>query len=323
MPDSPSTKPAVDSIIVDDPPAPGTDEWMKIMSASKVPAALGVSRWQSPFALWHEMKGTVPKQEFEEGRGDWGHIAERSLAAWWLHENPGFQLNQRDGVQGSAEIAYSNPALSFANIATLDRRAIDRTKSPRTPHADRFHIVECKTAFDMSDWGYPEDGVEGVPADYYSQVLFQMGVAGIHHASIVVLGRGMPEIFNIPWDPERFAAIIDRLDDFMRSLDADEPPELDNTVATYETVRGLHPDIDREQVIEVDLEVAERVLDAARSVDLSKAAERAAKIELADLMGNARQAYVNGVKVADRRSKKGGTPYVQINKKADITATTN
>ena len=42
------------------------------------------------------------------------------------------------------------------------------------------------------------------------------------------------------------------------------------------------------------------------------------KIRAADLMGSARLLECDGVKIADRRAKSGGTPYVQFNKKAQV-----
>lgn len=37
--------------LINDPPAPGTDEWRSILSASKIAAVLGISPWQSPYSL--------------------------------------------------------------------------------------------------------------------------------------------------------------------------------------------------------------------------------------------------------------------------------
>lgn len=299
--------------VVANPPKPGTPEWRKIITASKVPAILGISRFQSQFSLWHEMHGDVDPEDKDPDRMQWGHIAEASLAAWWAYKNPGAKLNPRRG--GTYEIAYSNDALPFDNVATLDRRGFFPTASP----GERFHIVECKTAMTFDDWGRPGEP-DSIPADYYSQVMFQMGVSGIHRASAVVLGPyGEPEIHDVVFRQDEFDAIVDRCVQWQASLEMGLAPQLDQSVSTYETVRGLHPDIDRDAVEYIDRDQAVGLLDRIVAVGEAEAAARAAKIEAMELMGSARLLKCGDVKVADRRSKLGGKPYVQFDKKADLS----
>lgn len=303
--------------IVTNPPAPGTPEWRTIITASKVPAILGVSRWKSSFALWHEMAGNLEAPELPADRMAWGHIAEKSLAEFWQYrantDGGKWQLNS------GGEIAYTNAALPFPNMVTLDRRAIDRSKASTAP--DRFHILECKTAATLADWGRPGED-DAVPMDYFAQVQFQMGVSGIHTASVVVLGpNAEPEIHAIEFNPEVFSAIVDRCEKWMRTLSDQEPPALDDSVSTYEAIRGLHPEIDRELAVEVSADQAIELLDAIVGEDEAKKAARSAKITAAELMGNARLLVCGPVKIADRRAKAGGTPFVQFNKKADLSDT--
>lgn len=299
--------------VVANPPKPGTPEWRKIITASKVPAILGISRFQSQFSLWHEMHGDVDPEVKDPDRMQWGHIAEASLAAWWAYKHPGAKLNPRRG--GTYEIVYSNDALPFDNVATLDRRGFFPTASP----GERFHIVECKTAMSFDDWGRPGEP-DSIPADYYSQAMFQMGVSGIHRASAVVLGPyGEPEIHDVVFRQAEFDAIVDRCVQWQASLEMGLAPQLDRSVSTYETVRGLHPDIDREGVAQVELAQAVSLLDRITGVDRAEAEAHAAKIEAMELMGTARLLKCGDVKVADRRSKLGGKPYVQFDKKADLS----
>jgi hypothetical protein len=61
---------------------PGSPEWLRAITPSKVAAILGVSRWESPYSLWHRMKGTVPP----EGPKDIfqiGHDYEPAAATRW------------------------------------------------------------------------------------------------------------------------------------------------------------------------------------------------------------------------------------------------
>ncbi|MFR9683153.1 YqaJ viral recombinase family protein [Corynebacterium striatum] len=302
------------SRILANPPAPGTPEWAKIVTASKAPALLGVSRFTSQYAAWHQLAGLIDVDMMDPDRAAWGHIAETSLADWWLHKNPGWQLNV--ARRGTKEIAYTNDDLPFPNLATIDRRALNRKKGMSSP--DRFHIVECKTAMTLDDWGRPGEE-NAVPADYFTQVLYQMGVSGIHQASIVVLGPfSEPEIHEIEWREDLFAALVDQLAEIYVSTKTGEAPDLDDSLSTYETVRGLHPDIDPEAEVQLDHAQAVAWLDAIVGADEAVRAAQLAKTELAELMGNAKYARVGTTKIADRRSRSGKPPYVQFNKKADL-----
>lgn len=299
--------------IVENPPQPGTPHHTAMITASKVPAILGISRFKSQYTMWHEMHGDVEPEVLDPDRMAWGHIAEPSLAGWWLHKHPGAKLNPRRG--GTFEIAYANDTLPFPNMATLDRRAY----LPTAPRDQRFHIVECKTAMTLDDWGRPGEE-DSVPADYYAQVMFQMGVSGIHRASAVVLGPfGEPEIHDLTFDRGEFDAIVDKLVDWQASLEMGLAPTLDSSVSTYETVRGLHPKIDPEGEVQISLDQAKDFIKRARAEDEGKATHREARNEINFLMGKAKYLKCGDVKIADRRAKQGGTPYVQIEKKADLS----
>ncbi|MCW1000663.1 hypothetical protein OJ918_12275, partial [Streptococcus anginosus] len=78
-------------------------------------------------------------------------------------------------------------------------------------------------------------------------------------------------------------------------------PPLDESKATYDAVRGMHPEIDRDGRVEVDRETALRWLDTAEAEKEAKSAAIGVKSEAAQLMGSARIAEYRGVKIADRR----------------------
>lgn len=300
------------------PPAPGTEEWRRTMSSSKIATVLGISRFQSQFSLWHEMNGTADPEPFDESTGAWGHISESSIADWWSYNNPGWSLNRADS--NGAELAYTNTDLSFPNITTIDRRAFNR----RAKNGERFHIIECKTARDLNDWGLP-GSTDSVPSDYYAQTIWHMGISGIHRASVVVLGPfGAPEIHDVPWSQSVFDGLVGEAEKWMKSLDDGVPPPLDNSVRTYEVVRGLHPDIDLKASVDVPFDVAKAILEDVLALDEIERHVQLHKTLLAERMGSAKLATVSvkgiekPVKLADRRAKGQGKPYVQINKKAKL-----
>lgn len=303
------TNPVTTSYVVDNPPAPGTEQWLRTITASKVPTILGLSKWSSPYALWHTMAGNIPAEHLEGDHLDWGHIIEPALVGWWAHCNPGWRFNpprkRADGVK-TTEIAYSDDSLPFPNLVTLDRRA---TRGGRRP---KFHIVECKTDRDRTRWGYPEDG-DSVPADYLTQVMFQMGVSGIHAADIVVQlgGSGVPEVHPVPFDPDMFANIVAACTAWHESLQTAVEPPLDDTTATYDAVRGLHPDIDRGEEVVIDPAAAAELWATTQAEKDAKKAAKGAKTAVLHAMGNAQYAVTDTlggtVKVADRRANGHGS----------------
>jgi predicted phage-related endonuclease len=271
---------------------PGSPEWMQIITPSKVAAILGVSRWESPYRLWHRMRGTVdaapPSDIF-----DMGHDFEPAMAAIWRRLNPGWQLSPGE-VQIVAPDKFGYPA-----AATLDRRA-------RRGRARK--VVEFKTARHLEEWG--DAFTDDAPADYVAQILAQMAYTGYtrHPADLMVLGPYFEaHTYHIPYDANVVAAIHQRCNAFWRSLDGDTPPDLDDSVATYECVRELHPDIDGTTVQLNDTEFAWRVLQFAVDVKANEACLRGAKTRLLDLMGNAQTAMCGDVKIADRRPHASGS----------------
>lgn len=283
--------------------APGSPLWRRQITASKIPAILGLSPWQSPYALWHEMAGNITPDPLKGDHLDWGHDAEDALVNWWLRKHPGWQA-------GKDEIAYHDPALPFPNQVTLDRRA-------RTGR--RFHIIEAKTSRDLDTWGKPGEP-DSVPAHYTAQVITQMGISGIHEADVVVLGFGTPEIHHIPWNPEMFAGLVDITTDWWDSLQTGNPPDLDDTVATYDTVRGLHQGIDEGSEIQVEEIEAFNYLDAIADEKAAKSRAQREKTLMLKHMGNHHKAMLGATKIADRRPNAHGGISLYANTKANLTA---
>lgn len=266
--------------------APGSAEHATLITPSKVAAILGVSRWESPFRLWHRMRGNLdpapPSEIFALG-----HDFEPAMASIWKRRNPGWQLSP-----GEVQYIVPEDRFGYPAAVTLDRRA-------RRGRARR--VVEFKTARDLSAWG--DHFTDQAPADYVAQVVMQMAYSGFtdHPAELMVLGPFFEaHSYTIPFDEYVAFAIHDRCKLFYDSLSGDTPPPLDESVATYEAVRELHPDIDG-TTVQVDPDLALRVLLMDDTAKGAAIAQRETKTELLDLMGNAATAYCGDVKIADRR----------------------
>ena len=266
---------------------PGSPEWLQLITASKIPVILGISRYQSQYTLWHEMAGNVaPKPPAESTQDDWdyGHAAELAAAEYWKFKNPGWRLS-------TSEVQYTRPDLPFPNAATIDRRA-SRGKLRR--------ILEAKTARDLAEWG--DDGSGDTPADYMAQVVFQQLITGWHNPADIVLWPqyGKPKIYRVPYDEQIAWAMVDAATAWMQTLADNEPPELDDSVSCYATVKALHPDIDG-STADIDPHIALEFLDLSTGLKAVKDRQRLAAAKVLDAMGNAQYANVGDTKIADRR----------------------
>ena len=234
-----------------------------------------------------------------------GHDFEPAMASIWKRRNPGWQLSP-------GEVQYIVPTEKFGYPAavTLDRRA-------RRGRARR--VVEFKTARKLEDWG--DQFTDAAPADYVAQVMAQMAYSGFtdHPAELMVLGPFFEaHSYFIQYDDDVASAIHERCRKFYESLADDQPPPLDDTVATYEAVRALHPGLDG-SVVEVDSRLAHRILRADRFAKDSEVILRGAKSELLSLMGNAQTAMCGDVKIADRRPHaKGGVALALSTKNLEL-----
>lgn len=294
--------------------APGSDEWARVITPSKVAAILGLSRWESPFRLWCRMKGIVPPEPPKDAF-DIGHDMEPYAANRWVRRNPGWNVS-------AGEVQFHVPSghFPFPAVGTIDRR---------TSRGSWRRILEVKIARNLSDaevFGDP-DLTGSCPPDYAAQVTAQrLFVAAAQPSAkwlptshLLALGPYFNErVYEVDYDLDVAAWIIDECADFWRSLDADTPPPLDDHPATYTCLKQLHPDID-DAVVDIDPELAIDYLRAKQAEKDAAAAAVGASSRMLAAMGRAKYAkvgrvvneagtdLVGGITVGDRRKNgKGG-----------------
>lgn len=263
---------------------PGSPEWLATITASKVAAIAGVSRWESPYSLWHRMAGHLPpedpKDEFTVG-----HAFEPALAELWKSANPGWRLSP-------GEVQHRTDRYGFPVAVTLDRRA-SRGRARR--------VVEFKTARSLEDWG--DHFTDQAPDDYVCQTILQQGVTGwtALPAHLVVMGPFFQwHTYEIGFDQSVFDALIDRARAFWQSIQDGIEPALDDTVPTYEAVRALHPLIEDRKVI-LPTPLGRDYLAAVDARKAAEAAERGLKAQVLDRMGTASTAVIDGDHVIAKR----------------------
>ncbi|MDO3058505.1 MULTISPECIES: YqaJ viral recombinase family protein [Mycobacteriaceae] len=273
---------------------PGSPEWLSIITPSKVPSILGISRWKSQYTLWHEMAGIIEPAPISEARQDdfdYGHACELAAREYWKFKNPDWRISR-------GEVQISNPDLPFPNLATIDLRG---------SRGSLRRVVEVKTARDLGEFG--DDGSGEIPRDYAAQILMQMLITGWHETADLVCWAqyGKPRIYHVEYDAGIAEAIIGLCAEFVESLATENKPELDNTISTYETVRAMHPDIDKGTEIQLPPAEAYELLASDGTLKNVEKQLRGRKTALLDQMGSAQYAMVGDLKIADRRPHAKGS----------------
>lgn len=274
--------------IIQNPLMPGTPEWRKTITASKAPAILGVSKYETPADIHLAMNGIrkeEPIDEVTQERFDWGHDAEDSLCKFWARHHDGVTLS--DG-----EIAYKDEDLDFPNQVLLDRVA--------TFPGGRQIILECKTSNDHQKWGAEGDPL---PIDVFTQVFTQMGISGIYEAVVIVqVGSTIPRFYDLKLDVDLWEDMALALKKFWHSTEeAKAPPipqELIDSIAAITT-----PQIE-EDVLEVPVEaVSDYLAVCAEIEELVAQKEKLESEALTPLMGTHRQLKVDGYVLASYSRK--------------------
>jgi len=281
-------------------PEPGSTDWYALMSASKVAAVLGVSPWESPRSLWHKMRGDILPEAQTKVQAR-GHYLEAGVLAWWR--------DQHDLTSCETQVYVTKDEWA---CATLDALATDA-------HGNTI-VVEVKTAARADEWGTP--GTDEIPAYYAAQVMWQLAlVPDAQFAAVaVLLGPGLDLCeYVVPRDEGLIGAITDRCRDFYDSLSGDEPPDLDDSVATFLTIKAIHPDIDPGAEVELTIEHAAEFLDSGDAERAAVKRARAAKTVVLDALGDAQYGVCEGLRVARRQPSSNGSPALYVATKTRLT----
>ncbi|ORA24937.1 YqaJ viral recombinase family protein [Mycobacterium aquaticum] len=282
---------------------PGSPEWLKVITPSKVAAILGepddpVSRYESPFRLWHRMTGRVEPEEPKDAFR-MGHRVEPLADGLYRDDRPGWLLSP-----GEVQAHVDPEKFGFPAIATLDRRGVCGSSR---------RVVEFKLARNLTDLDVWGDDLKGeLPDDYHAQVIALMLFTGWTRIPGELLAVGpylQHRIYTVDYDRNFAAWIIQKCRRFYESLSSDTPPALDNTTATYECLRALHPEIDRGVNAIVPADEAREFAAARKRLDAAAETFAYHKNVILQRMEQAQYAVVDQgegaepIRIAERRSQ--------------------
>jgi putative phage-type endonuclease len=268
---------------------PGSPEWLRVMTASKLSAVLGLSPWTSPYTLWQLMAGNEEPGEQTNDMAR-GHYLEPGIAAWFKDQHPEWNVVYPAGTwtRDDAPWMVVNPDGLVGTNA----------------------VLEIKTDARGDEWGQP--GTDQIPVWYRAQAMWGMAITGREVTHFAVLGSYLDlKEYVVEYDEDDAAFAIERAAAFLASIDAGTPPALDGHDSTYQTVRKLHPAIDKELDAEISADLARDFTEALIDLEAAEARAKHQKALVAEATGTARRAVAGKRHIATRKARNGGTPWIE------------
>ena len=298
------------------------DRWLAVrregITATDAAVIMGVSPWDSPFALWHRKKGNLP----EHGDSDRFRLA-RYLEeyVWELWQEANGRADETDALPSGTDeggLYRDGWRMASPDFLLFDDIAIGSGRCTA--------VVECKTVASWEGWGRglghmpgsPDwvsdetkqaDGARSTVPDYVRvQVLWQCDVLGVPVGHVAALHRSSGEFrwYTIKADPLAYepGGIRDKCQLFMESLEAGVPPPVDGAEATTAALKALHHVADPPAICQVPEAIADEYDRARELVREAEARLDAAKNLLRGMMGDAKYADVGERRVAYRSVSK-------------------
>lgn len=259
-------------------------ERRNFIGGSDAAAALGVSKWKTPYQLWQEKLGEAEPQEetWEMLRGS---ALEPALRQHYANET-GYTVE----LPTKALVSEKYPFMSY---------------NPDGLVMAAKRLAEFKTAAYGQGWG--EVGSDEVPQEYLLQCQHGMIVTNLEVTDITVsIAGNKPKCFVIEFDKELAEMIIDgeaKFWDMVKNRIAPEPINNDDVVKIYKHING-------EYCIADDI-ISGMVFDLKRARESLKefeATKESLEVKIKQYMGenNAESLVdVNGVALCTWKNAKG------------------
>lgn len=195
------------------------------IGASEAAIIMGVSRFKSPFQLWHEKLGLDVGDTANEQARRIGLLQEPTIAQLFAEE----ATPKRIIINPPPYTIYQSDTDEFM-IATLDRLQTHPDYAINLP-------VELKTAH----WNLKGDWQSEPPLEYMVQVQHQLAVTGAPMGSVAALVGGLTFLWcDIARDDEFIALLREQERLFWQSLMEQREPPIDGSVQTKKTLAKLY-----------------------------------------------------------------------------------
>ena len=227
-----------------------------------------LSRWKSPFTLWAEKTDRIIPAKANNESLYWGGRLEEILKCEVKRRKPELEVHDCPFFLRSKEYPFM--------IANLD----GYVKNPD----GSFSVLEIKTAgaYAVQDWQ------DGLPIEYYCQVMHYMAVTGMSSAYVaVLLGGNEFRIQRVDREESMVQILIQGEKRFWDYVVNDTPPEA--RANDLEALNLLYPKAHEKQV-ELPAEAKGILTDyekASHDLELAKKAKEMAEAKLKAMMADA------------------------------------
>lgn len=277
---------------------PGTPEWLRTVSASKIPAILGISPFDSAYSMWAKATGRITDEVKYKDAVERGNAIEPVLLDWLQKK-----LENSRVRKAPSYVHPDNPNWS----AAPDGNVYEGKR--RTPYA----IAEAKTAMYGYEWG--EEGTAEIPPGYLSQIAWQFYITGAKLCYVPALVNMSLRLYVVTYEDvaDDIEAIVWAASAWEQCVVTDTPPAWDGSTETYEAVRKVHPEIDDDETAVIDAELAQELWDAQENLKAAEVADKLAKTKVLDAAGRAKRIELpDGTAVASRTARGQGKPFLKI-----------
>lgn len=286
-------------------------EWLaargNALGGSDIAAVLGLSKRDSPFALWHRKAGRVgDKVQNTDMRA--GRFLEDGICASFADQHPEYHVDKTGTFRHAGrpwQIANPDRLLTPKTVCGSCDAGLPMDCACPDPSA----ILETKLALYADEWG--TEGTDEIPPYYLAQCRWYIDVLGIDTCYVHVFIASALDFrtYVVQSDAADQKYMRDKGRAFLDSIEAGERPPIDGHTETYQTVRKLHPDIEDVKV-EIDGSLAGHYRHSLILAEAAKTQASEASARVLDAIGSGRQAIYNGDVIARRQAKQGGTPYL-------------
>lgn len=255
------------------------------VGGSEIAAALGLSRWRSPFDVWAEKTGHVTKKDEPTDAMRFGTLLEPIIRK---------EFARRNGL----EVCECPYILAHKDYKFMTCNLDGYVKLPDGSCA----VLEIKTAntFASDDWANM-----GAPIEYVMQVQYYLAITQMRFAYLAVLiGSSDYRQVIIERDDEVIAVIIEKLKEFWEMVETNTPPPvrgMDNNL-----LASLYPN-SRPNVIALGKEheaLLTQYEEAKKAMDDAKKLKEDAEAKLKMLMMNNEAATCGEYKLSWKTSSR-------------------
>lgn len=283
----------------------GSPEWHAArangLGGSEIAPLLGLSPFESRFALWHRKSGLIGPVEESEIM-DAGKRLEPAILQKFTDSHTEWR------VGGQATFAHSDRPWQIANpdgLVFYDSSRFHAFADTWRPDA----LVECKFALYDDHWGEP--GTDQIPVWYRCQVQWYLDVFSLDtcYVEVFIGSQGQFREYVIHADADDQRLLREAATKFLAEVEQEQRPEIDAHDQTYAAIKELHPLIEP-TTVDVPPDLAAGFCQAKAAEKAAKLAAQLATSRLADHMGNAKTARYIDQTIANRQARGEGNPYV-------------